>query len=890
MAGSSSSPSGGRLDSAPRSIWRRIPSSPDSASPGSAAPAPRRSDERPVVSGLGLSASSSESGSPGVDSGLDGRREVQEQGVEEVPWERPRPSKKTLWRARVENRGQVGPPSFWQVAPEMEGLCFKCYRPGHHKKKCTNDPLCFRCGKDGHEAKECKRPRSPPSEDELRRVALANFARQVPQGIRDPRHPRRQAIVRQEQGQVPPPPPPPPPPVAWDSSWPGLSRSPSPAAPAAQRRRLSSSDDVSELVWADAPLCVVRRSRSMVDLEARLRHAVVAYVGGDRPAVSCEQVHDALEEKLGIGRNCCSVHPFQPEEFLIVLPSEDLRRRVTARPLEHGGFSLHTRPWTRLGQATQLKVRKKVQLVMEGIPPHAWERAVAEELLGTSCVVEELAPDTRARRDLALFRLSAWTEDTEAIPPARLLVIPEPEEVDVASAELARLHREEVSTLRYKVLIHVDSVEEDLDAAVLSSFGEASDGGRGNGAHGGGRSRRSVPWQRGIPDRRGGGGGGNPGAGEGRRTYRQVAVASLDWKLPPMEGQDGGQGATSAVAPLTGLSPTTRSSNLAAGAKAAAAAATSQESATLVTEKRGAPNPERQKKVWVRRPSQQRPLEVVAEEILETSPTPSTEVGGANPHTQSKEPTETSQDVSPTEKEGTGDSDESEPVLVEERVGQYGQHDYFAVSLSETDPEVEQAHAEVHEEDLDQVGRGELGPVSGARTESAVGDAGQIVGPGLNPPADEAQQTSAHAHTQELAVNTGDQELMAMSKIRAFCARILKALAPPLLKEVETANKLNAQAEPFTPRRVTRRSATATPARADKPFKKATTAETVLLKALGITPTELSVNDDDLLAFQNLFDSPLREQHLRVVASIFGKIMPPAGHRLDHGLAMMEAH
>jgi hypothetical protein len=56
--------------------------------------------------------------------------------------------------------------------------------------------------------------------------------------------------------------------------------------------------------------------------------------------------------------------------------------------------------------------------------------------------------------------------------------------------------------------------------------------------------------------------------------------------------------------------------------------------------------------------------------------------------------------------------------------------------------------------------------------------------------------------------------------------------------------------------------------------KKASAAETVLLKALGITPAELSVNEEDLESFRQLFDSPLREQHLRVVASIFGKRMP----------------
>jgi hypothetical protein len=52
-------------------------------------------------------------------------------------------------------------------------------------------------------------------------------------------------------------------------------------------------------------------------------------------------------------------------------------------------------------------------------------------------------------------------------------------------------------------------------------------------------------------------------------------------------------------------------------------------------------------------------------------------------------------------------------------------------------------------------------------------------------------------------------------------------------------------------------------------------AESVLLKALRITPVELSVDDDALQEFQGLFDSPLRDQHLKVLAAVFGKTMLP---------------
>jgi hypothetical protein len=107
-----------------------------------------------------------------------------------------------------------------------------------------------------------------------------------------------------------------------------------------------------------------------------------------------------------------------------------------------------------------------------------------------------------------------------------------------------------------------------------------------------------------------------------------------------------------------------------------------------------------------------------------------------------------------------------------------------------------------------------------------------------------------------------------------MCGSILKTLAPPLLREIESSNKLRAGAEPFTPRRITRSSAGVVATPVTTKVKKASAAETVLLKALGITPAELSVNEEDLESFRQLFDSPLREQHLRVVASIFGKRMP----------------
>jgi hypothetical protein len=55
-----------------------------------------------------------------------------------------------------------------------------------------------------------------------------------------------------------------------------------------------------------------------------------------------------------------------------------------------------------------------------------------------------------------------------------------------------------------------------------------------------------------------------------------------------------------------------------------------------------------------------------------------------------------------------------------------------------------------------------------------------------------------------------------------------------------------------------------------KLLKKASAAELVFLKAFGISPSELSVDDGAAQEFRALFDSPLWEQHLRAItATVF---------------------
>jgi hypothetical protein len=164
---------------------------------------------------------------------------------------------------------------------------------------------------------------------------------------------------------------------------------------------------------------------------------MVACVAGGRPGVSCAQVQEALVRNVGLPTEGFSVHPFRPEDFLVVFASAELRDRVRARPsVVHAGTTLIFRKWTRQAQASFKTWRAKVDLVIEGVPPHAFAREVVDDLLGTSCAIDEVAPETASRADLATFKVSAWTDDVERIPPTRLLAIPEPVEREIDTPPL----------------------------------------------------------------------------------------------------------------------------------------------------------------------------------------------------------------------------------------------------------------------------------------------------------------------------------------------------------------------------------------------------------------------------------------------------------------------
>lgn len=111
-------------------------------------------------------------------------------------------------------------------------------------------------------------------------------------------------------------------------------------------------------------------------------------------------------------------------------------------------------------------------------------------------------------------------------------------------------------------------------------------------------------------------------------------------------------------------------------------------------------------------------------------------------------------------------------------------------------------------------------------------------------------------------------EAEAYGKLKWFCSQLVKKIVPPLLKKVQ-ASALRPEAELFTPRHTTRGSR-----KAATTSSKAIQAENVLMRALGLAHEDMDVDEGVISDLKELFDSPLREQHVRVIVALFGKEMP----------------
>lgn len=128
--------------------------------------------------------------------------------------------------------------------------------------------------------------------------------------------------------------------------------------------------------------------------------AVLIQISGTWPPVTPVQARAAIASRFGIPLDeQLEIHAAAaPFDFFLILPDCAANLEVVSgnRIVQMPEFTLTIRPWNRLVYADHGALYHKVQIEIEGIPPHIWQESTAIELLRPYCSVISIHLDTVA--------------------------------------------------------------------------------------------------------------------------------------------------------------------------------------------------------------------------------------------------------------------------------------------------------------------------------------------------------------------------------------------------------------------------------------------------------------------------------------------------------------
>ena len=361
---------------------------------------------------------------------------------------------------RVEPRRRQlppSPPSRRSIPEDLRGRCFNCLASSHRAADCRRSVRCFKCWGFGHRAVQCKvraaqvikssvsvwdrlgpklvhKPLdSPKRAMEWRRVSLPTPAIQR-SGVADPtlggtkkrrhrtrgRRPKTAPVAPSEDSREVAPPP------GSSSPEPVRVHAPQPVVP--------------DMVEA-THLCILDRADALAREELRLRRcALFVVVTGSRPRVAAETLADEVAAGFGLDASSFSVHRSYPEDFVLILNSEELANQVYNNGAVFNSLSGSFKflRWSRLAHAEVVAFPSPVLVEFKGIPIHAWDLATAQNLLRDHCTDVELHPDTVNRHDFSSFKVFGWCRRPHLIPNLVELLVPEPLMMTPGSTALER--------------------------------------------------------------------------------------------------------------------------------------------------------------------------------------------------------------------------------------------------------------------------------------------------------------------------------------------------------------------------------------------------------------------------------------------------------------------
>ncbi|CAN6350866.1 unnamed protein product [Urochloa humidicola] len=313
------------------------------------------------------------------------------------------------------------------------GRCYNCFASDHRIASCRDPPRCILCSRSGHKARSC------PSSAQVRRLPNTTTAVW-----------RRCA------------------PVAGASAS-GVAASDLPLQKTASTPS-SEMDFIPGESWRrpERVLACAARTSEVREAERDLQlHALVAVQLDARMQLTCDGVRQDALLQLRITARALQVTRISTSSFLLRFQTPELRNLARARgALAAGRTSLHLMPWGRQVSAAAARghLFYRARICFEGVPYHAHHIESVLHLLPKQSFVEGIDYVREREDEKGCFILWIWCKDPDAISVLGTLQIEEPmilpEEYCNDNHDAPSLRSEEVSTLKYDVLIHLDRVED----------------------------------------------------------------------------------------------------------------------------------------------------------------------------------------------------------------------------------------------------------------------------------------------------------------------------------------------------------------------------------------------------------------------------------------------
>ncbi|KAG2550458.1 hypothetical protein PVAP13_9KG340996 [Panicum virgatum] len=142
----------------------------------------------------------------------------------------------------------------------------------------------------------------------------------------------------------------------------------------------------------DHAVACAARTPTLADEERSLElHALLAVQADGRARLTDDQVRRDALRQLRISELAFSVTKIAAATFLLRFSDPALRTAaLVSRGIKVGHTNLHLRPWTRQFGAAASKIRYRVRLCLEGVPPHAWQCEVVAPLFSQPSFVDRI--------------------------------------------------------------------------------------------------------------------------------------------------------------------------------------------------------------------------------------------------------------------------------------------------------------------------------------------------------------------------------------------------------------------------------------------------------------------------------------------------------------------